>query len=406
MKAPLTALNAGRGALTAWVLALGGVVALGIGMGVWAELADWHVGQDSAVYRAGALNLLHGGQIYGPERLAYLPDWVSLPFIYPPAAALVFLPMAAVPPGLTWGLAGSVSVVALYLTIRAVLTSERRTDAAVLAGFMAAGAFVLEPVWKTVLFGQVNLLLMGLVVVDVLLLGSAGRWPRFGGVLVGIAAAVKLTPLIFVVHLLVVGRRADAARAIGTFAVLQAVMFGLIPGQAIEYWRGLGSDLNVLDTGGWIYNQSLHGTLLRFLDGSPSAMQLTLIIAAVLAAPAIYLVRRYANRGDPTSALLVTGLFGVLVSPISWSHHWVWAAPLLALLIVRAHKVAAAAVLVVFASEVIMMVPNGDGEEYHWGPVLIVLGNAYVLVPLVAGLVIAARWVRAQRSRAAPAGAT
>lgn len=372
---------------------------LGVVTGVLAAMRGWQIGADTAVYRAGALNLLHGGPLYGPDKLTYLPEWVTLPFIYPPAAALLFLPLAAVGPSVAWGLMTAVSLIALFVTVRAVLRAEHAawTSSAALATALALLAVGLEPVWKTLFLGQINILLMCLVAVDVLVLGQAGRGRRWSGTLVGIAAAIKLTPLIFVVHLFVVGRRADAARALTTFLALQAVMFAVVPGKAAKYWSDLAGDGQLLSSVEWIFNQSLYGMLLRLTDGSDAALPLMLAIAAVLAVPAIALVRWFANRGDASAALLVTGFFALLVSPISWSHHWVWAVPLLALLIARGQRLVAACVLALFASAVVMLVPNGNNVEYTWGPVEVIFGNAYVLFPLVAGAYLAVAALRERR---------
>ena len=135
-----------------------------------------------------------------------------------------------------------------------------------LVAALVIGAVALEPVWQNLSFGQVNLVLMAAVVAD---LTRPER--RFSGVLVGLAAAVKLTPLVFVVLLLLVGRRGAAGRAALTFLATVAVGFAVAPGAAASYWT-----LGLLDADRvgppWLaHNQSAYGVLTRLLGESPSA---------------------------------------------------------------------------------------------------------------------------------------
>jgi alpha-1,2-mannosyltransferase len=158
----------------------------------------WPLGVDSAVYRSGALAVVHGEALYG--HLTATPAWSpDLPFACPPVAALLFLPLASLPTQLAWG-------VMAILTALALATVIRLAGAARYAWLLPV-VLLMEPVWRTIGLGQVNVLLMALVVVDVLAL----RGSRYGGLLIGPAAAVKLTPLIFVLHLVITMRWADTA---------------------------------------------------------------------------------------------------------------------------------------------------------------------------------------------------
>ena len=65
--------------------------------------------------------------------------------------------------------------------------------------WLVLAAFAVEPVWHTVSFGQINLTLAALVAIDV----CRWRGSRYGGMLAGVASAIKLTPLIFVLYLAV-----------------------------------------------------------------------------------------------------------------------------------------------------------------------------------------------------------
>ncbi|OZM75322.1 hypothetical protein CFN78_02570 [Amycolatopsis antarctica] len=357
-------------------------------LGTIAWAAAWRIGADSAVYRAGALTLLRGEPLYDLEPLATLPDWVRLPFTYPPAAALLFVPLAAVPEGLAWGVLGAVSVLALAVTIRVCARDSCRWSRWGVVAALTVAALALEPVWKTLFLGQINLILMALVVVDVLVVCAPGRSSRWGGVLVGVAAAVKLTPLIFVAHLLFTGRWRDALRGLGTFVALQGLMFALIPGDVAKYWTQAVSDPERVGSVHWIFNQSLNGLLARLSGGASWAGPAAIGIGAALAVPAVWLVVRLYRRGEALPALLVTAAYGLLLSPVSWSHHWVWAVPLAVWLLGLGRYRLAVAVTAFFLIAVIMFVPNGAEAEFDWGPIAFTLGNAYVLA--AAGVLLAA----------------
>src|SRR5206468_3062170 len=117
-------------------------------------------------------------------------------------------------------------------------------------------------------------------------------------------------------------------------------------------------------------------------------LKIALAIGALLAVPAVILVRRFHRAGQPVEALLVSAFFGLLVSPVSWSHHWVWAVPLIIVLLARSSRVAAAAVAVVFTSCVLLAMRNGRGTELRWYWWEYLPGSAYLLVPVVIGAVL------------------
>ncbi|GAA4549014.1 glycosyltransferase 87 family protein [Amycolatopsis samaneae] len=381
-------------ARTGWVLA-GAIAVAMLALGVVAWLAHWHLGADSAVYRAGAVALLKGEPIYTRDVLTALPDWVRLPFTYTPAAALLFLPLALVPTGLLWGVIGFLSVAGLTVVIAVVLSPSERSRLAWALPVGTASALVLEPVWKTLFLGQINLILMALVVLDVLVLSARGS--RWAGVLVGVAAAVKLTPLIFVPHLFFTGRWKDGLRALGTFVALEAVMFAVIPVDAARFWRDSATDPSRVGSVHWIFNQSLNGMVNRASQLAPWSLAVAVAIAAVLAVPAVWLVVRLHRRGESVAALLVTAFYGLLFSPVSWSHHWVWAVPLIVLLLVKGRRIAAGAVFALFAAQIVMVVPNGGDIEFRWGLGTAVLGNIYVLAAAAGILGLAVRELRLTR---------
>jgi alpha-1,2-mannosyltransferase len=182
-------------------------------------------------------------------------------------------------------------------------------------------ALGLEPVAQTLGFGQINLLLMALVLAD-LALPDSRPWKGAG---VGLAAAVKLTPALFIGYLVLTRRLRAAAVACATFAAAVALGFLALPAPSRRFWFG-GLFVNSERVGGVAYagNQSVNGALVRLLGGVNQARPAWLV-AAVLAGGAGLLLAVWASRrGEELLAISVAALTALLVSPISWSHHWVW----------------------------------------------------------------------------------
>jgi alpha-1,2-mannosyltransferase len=250
-----------------------------------------------------------------------------------------------------------------------------------LVALLTGGALALEPVWQNLTFGQINLFLLLAVLID--LVGPERRW---SGVLVGIASGVKLTPLVFIVLLVLVGRRTAAGRAALTFAGTVAVGFVAMPGWAATYWTHGLLDAGRVGPPALAHNQSAYGGLTRLLDGPPP-MLLWLAVAGLVALAVLVIGAGWWRRGDPVLGTCLAAVAMLLASPIAWSHHWVWAVPV-ALVLWEGSRWAAAAWVAVFVARPVVWPPYGQGREYDWGPADHVVGNAYVL----AGLAVAA-WV-------------
>jgi len=160
--------------------------------------------------------------------------------------------------------------------------------------------------------------------VDVLAVTARGS--RWGGLLTGVAAAVKLVPLIFIPHLFLTGKRAAAARALVVFAGLQGLALTIAP-QDSTYWTSYLFKTGRIGPVQQPYNQSLDGLMTRLTGAAPWSAHAAWSIGAVLAVPALRLVLRYHRRGQDVSALCVTACFGLLLAPVSWLPCWVWIAP-------------------------------------------------------------------------------
>jgi alpha-1,2-mannosyltransferase len=374
-------------------------VCLAVLVAVGAILCWWlggQVGVDSGVYRGGALALVHGDPLYGTLRFSPRSS-LGLPFTYPPVAGLLFLPLAAIPAQLVWGVFAVLSVLGLVLVLRASITVPLRAWLVVALGL---GVFLLEPVWRGLGLGQINVALMALVVLDVLVLPRN----RHGGLLVGLAAAIKLTPLIFVLHLLVTGRRADAARAFGAFAGLNALSLLVLPQDTLTFWRTQLLGGNNATGASYGRNQSLNGLIQRLTGHPGSAFTIAVLASLVCLAIALPLARRLHQRGETLGALLVSAFCGLLVSPISWTHHWVWLVPLAGLLVSRAigapkpATIAPIVGLAALCTGLCTVIPVGNDAEKHWNLAEQVIGNGYVLAALTAGAVLAVHVLRGRPS--------
>jgi alpha-1,2-mannosyltransferase len=264
------------------------------------------------------------------------PVNVSLGFTYPPVAALLMSPMALLsyPVVLVMSLAAIIgsAAVFVYLVLRERIRLPKPLMFAV-AGVATAFAFTLEPFRQTLSFGQINIYLALLVLVDLLVLGRRGS--KWTGVGIGLATAIKLTPGIFIIYLLVVGRWRAALTAIGTVVVANLVSAMIAPSETWRYFTSLvfdSSRVGFLDT---TLNQSVNGLLAR-LDAPLSPGRLPwLILAGVLAIIGLWRARRAALGGDELAGLTLAGLVGVLVSPVSWVHHIIWIFPAMVILAVR-----------------------------------------------------------------------
>ncbi|HEX7160567.1 MAG TPA: glycosyltransferase 87 family protein [Trebonia sp.] len=293
---------------------------------------------DLTVYRDGGLIVRHVQPYYDPHAYAPLYTWggfspLALKFTYTPFAAIVFAAISFLP----WGVIVDGSVVvnmaalvaALWVTFRALGYTDRRVrlGATLLA---AAATFWLQPIVRTIYLGQINLILMAAIMWDLCQPDqtASGKHRWWKGALTGVAAGTKLVPLIFVPYLLITRRFREAAAAVAGFAVTIAVGFAVLPHDSSKWWlHGMFmADGNRTGFMGWAGNQSLRAIITRFA-GSVAAGQAPWIAAAA-AALAVGLTAAYLlNRaGYPVPALLATALTGLLVSPVSWDHHWVWIA--------------------------------------------------------------------------------
>ncbi|MEV7554365.1 glycosyltransferase 87 family protein [Amycolatopsis sp. NPDC089917] len=350
----------------------------------WATTGDSH--SDLEIYRFGVDTLWNGGDLYGALPLS--DAGIPLLFIYPPFAALMLTPLALVPWTASVFLLFALSLAALgvtfYAVTRTLWPSGDRRKALLVASLAITPALFLEPVRQTLGFGQINLLLMGLVAADCLL--ARGRYRGIG---VGLAAAVKLTPMAFLLFFLVRKDFRGALTSVGTFVAASAVAFAVAPEASARYWFGGLAGASGISGTSFHTNQTLQAVLARF--GVESAKPWWLALTAVLLA----LVALTMYRSAAVPALLLNATFALLISPTSWSHHWVWIAPALfttaafAVLHRRDRRRASAwlavtgVIATVFVAAPFRYFPAFDRPSQTWTTAQQWLGNCYVLAGLV-----------------------
>ncbi|MFI1536603.1 glycosyltransferase 87 family protein [Streptomyces anandii] len=326
---------------------------------------------DALVYRAEGAAVVHGRDLYG-----FTVTEGRLPATYPPFAALLFAPMAwlSVPVLKAAFLAGNALLLVWLVHLSARLAGRRAPLPLLCAG--TALALWLEPVFQTFVFGQINLAIACLVLWDL----TRPPGARGKGVAIGVATGIKLTPALFVVHLLLRGRehRREAVTAAAAFAGTVALGALLLPAASVDYWTRRIFETNRVGKPWIIANQSLQGLVARSLR-DPSPFPAWVLVSVVVAALGLWLARRVP---DERWGVLLTGLTALLVSPISWSHHWVWCVPMTAVLLADGRRAWAAAVAVVFTARTMWLVPRDGDMDLHLSWWQQALASPYALLGL------------------------
>lgn len=264
------------------------------------------------------------------------PDPVQgqLYFTYPPFAAVLLLPFAALPLGATVAIFTVGTAIAIAVTtwwLVKPVADRRGVPRWYLAGLAIPIVFLIEPTRETITFGQINMLLIVLILADLLL--AVPRDSRWAGVGIGLATALKLFPGIFIVYLLL--RRRWRAAGVASAAAAGATLFAaaIAPSDSWRFWtHELWSTERVGRTD-YTGNQSLLGLLSRLTVPQEPSRPLWLALAVLIAGYGLWRAVRAANAGDEVAGLTLTGLVGALISPITWPHHVYWFAPALLVLV-------------------------------------------------------------------------
>lgn len=317
------------GVLVAWA-SLSVVLALTT-VGPTANWGLFDGGGDLDVYRKGSWHVLSGLPLYD------FPVDKKLFYTYTPFSAVVFTPLELLPAEpdrhfwLALNLVVLTAVVVQSWRLLGYRVDRRLVGVSVL---VALGCVFLEPVRTTLFFGQINLILMLLILCDAV--GAGRSRSRFAGIGTGLAAGIKLTPLYFVAYFLTLRQRRVAVTAVATFAATVVVGLVLLPRDSLTYWTGtfLRSE-RIGDRLGHPSNQSLRGMLARLLHDDPP-IWLWLALAVPVAVASLALAVWLYRTGERLLSVTVVGLSSAVVSPFSWSHHWVWVVPLFVWLVHRA----------------------------------------------------------------------
>lgn len=287
--------------------------------------------EDFNVFRMGGHVVLHGGALYHATA-----ENSGLLFTYTPLAAVLFTPLTLGPAAVTAVVWCAVEALMLQATVWLTLgaVGMRRTGVRITATvFIAALSPLLDPVDSDLILGQINLLLMLVVLVD--LLQADGR--RWHGVGIGVAAAIKLIPLLFIVYLALARRWRAAGTAVAVFLLGSGAGFAVLPSDSTEYWwHGAGFDPSRVGTPQSPFNQSLRSVLARMMHTAATVNPAWMATAVLIAAAGLFLAVKLLRTGAPLSGALACALTSTLVSPVAWEHHWVWVVPLLILLAAQA----------------------------------------------------------------------
>jgi alpha-1,2-mannosyltransferase len=345
--------TAGRRPGLTYVLVAGVVAVLlvlrwgGIRKGIWIDLD---------VYMRGAAAVIGHEPLYGVSVQGQL-------FTYPPFAALFFVPLELMGKlDARWAL--TATSIGCYVLVVVVCARRLRMNLAT-ATMVALVGLTFEPFARTILLGQINLVLVALVVVDCFVVPA-----RYRGVLIGLAAGIKLVPGTFILFLALKREWGAALRCVAAFAVTVGLGAVFVPGDSWKFWSGGFINLSRFGPDAVVRgdNQSLTGALMRLSrDLSPPAI-FTLLLSVGVMALGLVAARRQIASGNDVAGLVCIAFASLLASPISWTHHWVWAVLALLVLVQGRRRVGAALLGAVFVIGPMWLAPRGQLLElrHNW----------------------------------------
>jgi alpha-1,2-mannosyltransferase len=286
----------------------------------YGKLVPWQPSTiDLQVYVYAIKDMLAGKDIFATTT----PFW-HLYFIYPPLAAILMTPLAF-GPYVFWQVVWTGGLVWAQQSVLKRCGAPRGWKLGLLG---IAVVLAVEPIRTTLGYGQVNTILMALVVVDLLPDRPDERRRVPQGILIGLAAAIKLTPALFVIFMFLIGKRRAAITAIISFAVFTGIGAILLFRETVVFFGGLsGGDTRTaspLYTG----NQSLLGVFFRLGDSSRTTALVGLAVAGVLALLGCLVAAYWWRNEEKVFAVAIVGLTTCLASPLSWTHHYVWILPM------------------------------------------------------------------------------
>jgi alpha-1,2-mannosyltransferase len=328
-----------------------------------------------------------------------------LGFTYPPFAAVLMYPMAWLPLGVVEPLTLLANVAALGLTtvwLGFPVADRSGWPRWFVVALAVPLATTLEPIRETFTFGQINLLLAALVLAD-LLVAVPRKW-RLAGVGIGLAAAIKLTPAIFIVYLLLARRWRTAATATATAAAATLLAAALAPAESWRYWTSIVWNANHVGHLDHIPNQAIWGTLLRLAAPHQPTRLLWLVLVLIVGGYGLWRASRAARAGDELAGLTLTGLVGLLISPVSWQHHLYWFVPAILVLVAAAAAAqgrsrwayAGLAAFIWFTVTIGVIAFFDYGLSYRWLDTVpgFFISNWYLLLMLLLVVILPIRAIR------------
>jgi alpha-1,2-mannosyltransferase len=343
--------GAGWGPTLAWrlfqLLTLAALVWAG-----WRLLGHTPYRIDVDVYRMGGRAWLDSRPLYADGVMFHTRGGLDLPFTYPPLAAVMFAPFAWLPLPVA---SAAITLTTLLLLIASTVVVLTRLDvwpqppggrstvtgepAWMRRGWLAAAVVApaviyLEPIRSNFDFGQVNVVLMTLVIADCV--PRKTPWPR--GMLLGLAIALKLTPAVFLLYFLL--RRDTRALLVTTASAVVATLAGFVFAwrDSCEYWTETVRNTDRIGTVTLNTNQNIAGALARLGLGEGERFVVWTLACFAVLGLTVWAARRALKAHEPVLALICVAMFGLVVSPVSWSHHWVWALPTVLVCAVVAYR--------------------------------------------------------------------
>lgn len=387
-----------------------------LGYTTWQALGTTPYHIDLDVYRMAAQAWRDGRPLYGDDWFHTQIDGTVLPFTYPPIAAVLFSPLTWVPLGAATVALTVGSTLLLVLSLAIVLSGLGvrvgpahgggplwwRRGVLAVAIVAAAIAFDAEPIWANFDFGQVNVVLMTLVIADCV--PRRTWWPR--GALLGVAVALKLTPAVFLLYLLLRRDMRAVLTTVASFLAATLVGFALATSDSWQYWTHTVRNTDRIGGATLNTNQNLAGALARLSLSEQQRSVLWLVGSLLVLALAVWAARRALgspSEGEPILALICVALFGLVVSPVSWSHHWVWMLPTVVVIGVLGYRhravllgtLSALGVALMLRSPIELLPENHEagaawwrqlaGASYVWWALAVLVTVGATIKPLGAG---------------------
>lgn len=375
---------------------------------------------DAYVYIGGGGAWAGGGDLYGSEYPTAFEGF-SLRFTYPPLAAVLFAVLGLMPLVVAVSVFTAVSLFGLWVITHLSVVNTgfaahlgrwfaRAGDSpvsvaalAVPTAVVAVAAIALEPVRETLSFGQINLMLIALVAADCLV--KRPPWPR--GLLIGIAAAVKLTPAAFVLFFIARGQWRPMVTAVAGFVGCGLLGLVLAPSASRTYWLDALGDTSRVGNLAFSGNQSMRGVLARFGVPDSVAGPVWLVLCSLVVLVAWLVLRGPLLRRDDLGSFTVVATATLLISPVSWTHHWIavlpgllWGADHLRRRFTSGGAACWLAALAVFVVGPHWYLPELRDPGAQWNPLENLIGNAYVWSGLALLAALAVHSSRPDRTRA------